>query len=967
MVIRLINLSGYDTMFYYKVKGVLRQALKICITNRTGKPQSGTVTVSAKNYDPVTTSLPVIERGRRQYTAFAPVVYPNFGPMTSYGAGKHNPVQANVELKVGSQTVTKTITIGRWRPWTIYVCQDVCTDFTWGYKEDETIDLSVNLAEAHLKTIEDTLQKPFESQNRWNINQTMEVMWFVQRKRSEAVRELFEREKDDHISISPIFNSCLTATMSTEQAIRSLCFARELQREYGVDLSIVEHIEVPTITWGMATIFAEANMKYMVRAWLDFMAPFCSRRDDIPLFFWEGPDGSRVLTTSDKGACLRASYAQARFLFKPYRQAVKELHEWWIPHFENHTEYPYDAFILLGSHGDLGRRSAKQIARLVSNIVRYNSEPWEYPRIVNAKWKHFFKHIEEFVEKNGIRIPVLRGDFGVSWDEWPSHVAAVFSGVRRGVNAFVTAEKLLALASLLETGAYVSNRDKLKDAELRMEQLAEHPWNGSYPQEKVDAFSRKSKWQEELNRKAEEVSEDALSIICRHIPTGNEPNLLVFNPLSWGRSDMVKFEATSPGPFIIRDNDTKEILPSDVVDVGGKPVIAFIAENVPPLGYKTYTVSNVETVNAKGSPIVMKENSIENRFYRIDVDKKTGGIRRIFDKKRNVELVDVKSRYRLNQYVYLSEGREHTPNNAKVSRWQHGQVAGSLLIESSTLRSKIRANVTLYSDLDRIDITNEVEKTPSSEYPQEVHFVFPFNVPDRNYHYEATAAIIKPGLTQYGGEQLRGSGQTSHACQSFVDVSNENHGVTLSQVDSYLIQFGHRTTFEVSEFPYPSNSTVWSLVMLNKCKEMLPDQGGISNFVFRYSIEGHEGRFKGSEAVHFGWERNNDLLVKVLEPNQKGELPNRSHSFLSCNRENVVITALKVAEEGLEKGLVMRAWETDGKTTEASFNTSAIPAVSAMKTDLLERDQKILGISEGTVSTSVPARGITAVRLLMKD
>ena len=962
----MINFNGYDTIFYYKVDGTLRQALKIWINNRTGKPQSGAVTVFVNDHEPVTTLLPVISEGRRSYTVFAPVIYPNFKPLISYGAGRHSPVRARVELKVGSQTITKSITIGRWRPWTIYVCQDVCTDFTWGHKEDETINLSVNLTKAHLKMIKATEGKSFESQNRWNINQTMEVMWFMERETSEKIKELFKREKDDHISISPIYNSCLTSTMSTEQAIRSLYFARELEKKYGIDLSVVEHIEVPTIAWGMATIFAGAGIKYFVKAWLNFMAPFCNRRDDIPLFYWEGPDGSKVLTASDKAACLRAAYAQASFLFKPYRKAVKELHEWWIPHFENHSEYPYDAFILLGSHGDLGKHSAKQIARLVFNIIRYNSEPWEYPKIVNANWKHFFKHIEDFIEKHGVTPPVLRGDFGCSWEEWPAHLAAVFSRVRRGVNAFVTAEKLVALASLLEDEVYVTNRNNLRVAQMRMVQIAEHPWNGSNPVERVDAYHRKLRWEKELNKKVDEVIENALDVISRHVPTEAETTLLVFNPLSWRRTDIVRVEAPSSGPFQVIDNDTGESLPNNIIDIEGKPILTFVARNVPPLGYKTYTVLRANRVDFKKSSIVIKGNVIENQFYRVEVDEKTGGILRIFDKKRKKEMVDIKSKYKLNQYVYLSEGEEYTPINAKISLGHHGFVSGSLIIESSTMRSKIRTIITLYSDLDRIDITNEVEKTPTSEL-QEIHFVFPFNIPDRVYHYEATAAIIKPGLAQYGGEQLRGSGQSSHACQSFVDVSNEEYGVILSQIDSYLIQFGHRTTFEDPEFPDPLNSTIWSLIMLNKCPEMLADQGGISNFTFRYSIKGHDGKIKGSEAIRFGWERNNDLLVKVLNPNQKGDLPSKSHSFLSCKPQNVVVTTLKVAEEGIKKGLIVRLWEADGKATETSLDISNIGAVSAVRTDLLERDQKKLKIFKDIVSVPIPARGITTIRLLLDD
>jgi len=959
-----VDFNGYDTMFYYRVDGALRQRLRLRIANRTGRRQSGIATVSLDGHERVETTLPVIREGVGSYAVFAPVVYPRFGSPL-FHSKRHAPVDALVELRVGERTVTKAITIGRWRPWTIYVCQDVCADFTWGYDEEETTKLSADLTEAHLREIRRTENGPSGSQNRWNINQSMDVMWFLERKKKDLIEELFAREGDGHLSISPIYNSCLTGIMTTEQAIRSLYFARKLEELYGVDISAVEHIEVPTIAWGMATIFAGAGIKYFVKAWYDFMAPFCIERDDVPIYRWEGPDGSKVLTASDKGACLRATYAQARFLYRPYGEAIRELHEWWIPHFENNPEYPYDAFILLGSHGDLGSQSAGEIHRLVSNIARYNSGGWEYPRIVNANWKHFFKHVEEFIEKYGISPPVLRGDLGSSWEEWPAHLAAVFSGFRRGANAFVTAEKLLALATLLEGETYANDRGKLEIAQTRMEQLAEHPWNGSRQEEKERAHRRKSKWQEELNEEVDVVIDDAIDAISRHVSTGAGATLLVFNTSSWERTDIARVEGPSgSGPLRIGDDAGGEVA-CDFMRIEGKGITSFIASEVPPIGYRTYKIQITGAGHppAKGPPMAIGRDYIENSFYRVEVDKRTGGLLRVYDKKRKVELADPKSNYRLNQYVYLSDGAEYTPTEARIVSARRGDASCSLTIESTTLRSRIMATITLHHDLDRIDIIDEVEKTPSSE-PQEVHFVFPFNVPDREYHYESTAAVMRPGLTQYGGEQLRGSGQTSHACQSFVDASNEKYGVTLAQVDSCLIQFGHRTTYEMTEAPDPTNSTIWSLVMLNKSPEMLADQGGASKFTFRYSIRGHRGKFRPSEAVRFGWERNNDLLTRSLTPCNEGELPPKSHSFLRCEPRNVVVTALKVAEGGIEKGLIARAWETDGRETLASFSTSRMGITSARRTDLLERDLADLKTYGGKVSVSITGRGMATIRLM---
>jgi hypothetical protein len=75
-----------------------------------------------------------------------------------------------------------------------------------------------------------------------------------------------------------------------------------------------------------------------------------------------------------------------------------------------------------------------------------------------------------------------------------------------------------------------------------MEQLAEHPWNGSRQEEKERALRRKSKWQEELNEEVDDVIDDAIATISRHVPTGAGAKLLVFNTSSWERTDIARVE-----------------------------------------------------------------------------------------------------------------------------------------------------------------------------------------------------------------------------------------------------------------------------------------------------------------------------------------------------------------------------------------------------------------------------------------
>jgi hypothetical protein len=62
--------------------------------------------------------------------------------------------------------------------------------------------------------------------------------------------------------------------------------------------------------------------------------------------------------------------------------------------------------------------------------------------------------------------------------------------------------------------------------------------------------------------------------------------------------------------------------------------------------------------------------------------------------------------------------------------------------------------------------------------------------------------------------------------------------------------------------------------------------------------------------------------------------------------------------------LVVRTWETDGRTTVASLDAEGMDVTSAKMTDLLERDLGKAGVTGGVVSVPIRARGISTVRLL---
>ena len=221
-----------------------------------------------------------------------------------------------------------------------------------------------------------------------------------------------------------------------------------------------------------------------------------------------------------------------------------------------------------------------------------------------------------------------------------------------------------------------------------------------------------------------------------------------------------------------------------------------------------------------------------------------------------------------------------------------------------------QATLTLYADLERIDICNELHKEPCADKEQ-INYAFPFDVPGRRYRLETPGAIIVPGDIAYGGEQRPGSGQAVNLIRHFVEIYNDELGVTLVSLDTGVVQFGHRTQAEAPQQPDPDNSTVLSLALSNLLdwNEILHDQHQVRDFRFRYALYPHGGGCDAVRAVHHGMDRAQDLLAVMLKSQQVGTLPADQHSFLEVQPGNAIPTALKVAAESSGTDIVLRLWE----------------------------------------------------------
>ena len=128
---------------------------------------------------------------------------------------------------------------------------------------------------------------------------------------------------------------------------------------------------------------------------------------------------------------------------------------------------------------------------------------------------------------------------------------------------------------------------------------------------------------------------------------------------------------------------------------------------------------------------------------------------------------------------------------------------------------------------------------------------------------------------------------------------------------------------------------------------------------FHYAIYPHAGTWKDALTVQHGWEYNYPLTA-VVTTAHAGSLP-AEHSFASVTPDNVVLTAVKKAEDA--KGLIFRAYEWAGKSGTAEFHVPA-GATGATVTNMMETPEGgALSVKGGVVKVPIHPYEILTIRV----
>jgi alpha-mannosidase len=160
-----------------------------------------------------------------------------------------------------------------------------------------------------------------------------------------------------------------------------------------------------------------------------------------------------------------------------------------------------------------------------------------------------------------------------------------------------------------------------------------------------------------------------------------------------------------------------------------------------------------------------------------------------------------------------------------------------------------------------------------------------------------------------------------------------------------------------SKYGYDAKDNVLRISLLRSPKWPDPN-ADMGRHEFVYSLYPHADSWKDAGTVRRGYELNYPLLP-VPAQSHPGALP-AAHSFVSLEPENLVLTALKRAEDG--DAWILRFYEFAGKPTQARVRLPQTVG-RAHEADLQEKVEKELPVKGSEVEFAVRPFEIKTLRL----
>lgn len=607
---------------------------------------------------------------------------------------------------------------------------------------------------------------------------------------------------------------------------------------------------------------------------------------------WVGPDGNSVA----------ASFLEGNYTYNfdqnNDERPVGEREEYLkaIEHNEKYTGHAVRSMYY--GTGDYGGSCKEISAKMVDEAVKANGSPNALYEVVSASTDQIFN---ELTQEERDALPAYNGELLI-----PHGSGALTSHTinkrwnRKNELLGDSAERATILASWLGTSEYPAER--LLTA---WQTFLWHQFHDDLPGTSIAAayvFSYND-YVIALNMFAAEL-ENAVGGIVRTMDTNVEGTpVVVYNPVSVERNDVVTAEIAIDTPFVRVFDGLGNEVPAQLSTVNGKKVVKFIAKTAP-VSCTVYDVRSSETASPLTSNISVKGNVLENQRYIVTIDE-NGDIASIIDKANdNFELLKSPAQLEIGpdtsanwpSWELVWKDALETPaivgGTPVIEVVENGPAVVAIKVKRTFEGSTFEQIISLWDGGQRVDVANTVDWY---QRKSNLRAAFHMNVSNPKATFDLGLGAIESGNTD-------SFPYYQHVAHQWADLTAEDgsYGVSILNDCKYGMDKPTDDTLRLTlihtpAYPFSQQSGQdWQDMGLN---------------IFTYSIMGHKG-FRDDtdkEAAEL-----NQPMMPFTAPKHDGS--GKVLSFVRVSDEHVIVRCVKKEEKG--DRIIVRVQETSGKGAE---------------------------------------------------
>lgn len=622
-----------------------------------------------------------------------------------------------------------------------------------------------------------------------------------------------------------------------------------------------------------------------------FMRPGVNEKT-IPsdLFWWESPDGTRVLAYR-----IQISYNDNGSVRNRIEQILQQS-----------ANQPMKSFMAFYGAGDHGGGATKENIQSIKEISSENGAPALF---FSTPEKYF----DEIRAKRDLNLPVVKGDLQHHAPGCYTADSEIKKGNRQSEAALVTAEKISAVGSRAWGCSYPLQ--ELTNAWKKVLFLQFH-----------DSLAGTSLYEHSQTAReghgfaldtAHQASYISLQNLEWQIPAEDPASqyLVIFNPHAREMRNVIEYDfnwGTNHKSSRVEDEQGNALdhqWTAASTETGSRKKL-LVNASVPPFGYR-----QLRLLDGKGkeidNPAAASQNSLENEFLKVTISP--SGTLGIFDKQAGREV-----------FSGTAGGFQALIIDDPSDTWSHdiksfSKVIGAfgngrtIALENGPVRATVRSvltygDSTLTTDWSLVSGGRYLEGKATLDWKEHLKMLklsFPVNTLSPVATYEIPYGSIERGTN---GDEDPG--------QRWIDLSgssdNKVYGLTVFNDAKYGYSV-HGNDVRISAVRSAVYAHHNPRVLDMKAEHLWMDQGIQT---FRLMLFPHQGT----------WMENNipaiaeEFMIPPLAIYQgiHGGNMAKSGSFLSAEPGNVLITAIKLSEFG--KDVIVRCVESAGNACEASID-----------------------------------------------